>query len=664
MLKDLDISKGIKPEVPAEISKEPEQTMKEASPAVGDSPPAKRRRGRPRRSDVLLSPSALTDGGKQETGTTHDDSSAMPASAINSGATATPTHSSSLDVVHSILPVDVNKTEIGSEIKPSSSVAVSEGSAAKEVGTPVQSVHDLAASGAPNLPARGRKSQTGETPRRRGRKPKFLTSSVDDCSLDPSGAVGSGGADTSLHQPQGNMPSSQATNVAGLKDLVTVEVDKSLPEIGTDISPSVHEGNIGVMVTTHMAKEIHAGTLAPDPLNENVGLVQVTSAPAMPMVSEGSLQTSHVAVANKPTEKQPAARRRRKKTSGNEDTGVSTRRSAMKKSDHSTNVASGEVGSDVTPSEKPRIVKVPDSSSLQDGSSELLNINSSLCEKSGYDSQPSTPIAVPINEATLPSDFSDTHAAHCELTARESDNPAVQGKPVDLHFETPVVSQDQAQNNAGKYHTVVSSGAPASNVEMIAVNPASGHKQASAQIEPSASLLQSSDKDRTLLPSEVYSAASNKAPGRRRKGSAREPRTSSSGTVACERRAQLAGPKETDAIKGIEVSTSPAATVCVSSTEQLGTVIRSELTTTSAGEVQKAPGNHESSNISIQVGSHASSDISVPVGSRVSDAAHTDERSATMITHTPVMAESEERKLLGDEVQGIVSFTPYSCWSR
>jgi hypothetical protein len=48
----------------------------------------------------------------------------------------------------------------------------------------------------------------------------------------------------------------------------------------------------------------------------------------------------------------------------------------------------------------------------------------------------------------------------------------------------------------------------------------------------------------------------------------------------------------------------------------------------------------------------------------VSDAAHTDERSATMITHTPVMAESEERKLLGDEVQGIVSFTPYSCWSR
>jgi hypothetical protein len=201
---------------------------------------------------------------------------------------------------------------------------------------------------------------------------------------------------------------------------------------------------------------------------------------------------------------------------------------------------------------------------------------------------------------------------------------------------------------------VVSSGAPASNVEMVAVNPASGHKQASAQIEPSASLLQSSDKDRTLLPSEVYSAASNKAPGRRRKGSAREPRTSSSGTVACERRARLAGPKETDAIKGIEVSTNPAATVCVSSTE---------LTTTSAGEVQKAPWNHESSNISIQVGSHVSSDISVPVGSCQSDAAHTDERSATMITHTPVMVESEERKLLGDEVKGTVSFTP-SCWPR
>jgi hypothetical protein len=657
MLKDLDISKGIKPEVPAEISKEPEQTMKEAYPAVGDSPPAKRRRGRPRRSDVLLSPSAPTDGAKQDTGTAPDDTSAMLASSINPGATATPTHSSSADVVHSILPVDINKAEIGSEVKPSSSVALSEGSAAKEVGTPVQNSHELAASGAPNLSARGRKAQAGETPRRRGRKSKSLTSTVDDCSLDPSGAVGSGGAHPSLSShPHGNMPSSQASDVAGLKDLITVKVDKSLSDIGKDISSSVHEGDKGAMVATHVAKEIRAGTLAPNPLNENVRLARVTSAPAMPMVSESSLQTSHITVVNKPSEKQPAARRRRKKTSGNEDSGVSTRqRSAMKKSDHITNVASGEAGSDVAPSEKPRIVKEQDGILIQDASNELTNINSAsneltninspLYEKSGHDSQPSTPIAVPISEATLPSGFSDTQAVRSEITARESANPAVQGKPVDLHFETPVASQDQAQNNAGKYHTVVSSGAPASNFEMVAANPASDHKQASAQIEPSASLLQNSDKDTTVLPSEVDSAASKKAPGRRRKGSAREPFRSSSRTVACERRARLAGSKETDDMKKIEVSTSPATTVCVSSTEQQGVVsLRPELTTTSACEAQEAPGNHYSG------------DISIPVGSRESDAAYTEERSATMITHTPVMAESEERKLLGDEVSGTVSF--------
>jgi hypothetical protein len=303
MLKELDISKGIKPEVPAEISKEPEQTMREAYPAVGDSPPAKRRRGRPRRSDVLLSPSALTDGAKQDTGTTHDDTSAMP-----------PTHSSSTDILHSVLPVDINKAEIGSEVKPSSSVALSDGSAAKEVGTPVQNAHELAASGASSLSARGRKTQAGETPRRRGRKPKSLTCTVDDCGLDPSVADGSGGADPSLSShPQGNMASSQASDVAGPKDLVTVKVDKSLPEIGKDISSSVHEGHKDAMVTTHVAKEIRAGTLAPNPLNENVRLARVTSAPAMPTVSEGPLQTSHVAVVDKPSEKQPAARRRRKK---------------------------------------------------------------------------------------------------------------------------------------------------------------------------------------------------------------------------------------------------------------------------------------------------------------------------------------------------------------
>jgi hypothetical protein len=82
MSKDLDIPKGIKPEILADSSKEPEQMRKEESPTVGDSPPAKRRRGRPKRSDIFLSPTAPTDAVKHETGTTQDGSSATPASTI------------------------------------------------------------------------------------------------------------------------------------------------------------------------------------------------------------------------------------------------------------------------------------------------------------------------------------------------------------------------------------------------------------------------------------------------------------------------------------------------------------------------------------------------------------------------------------------------------
>ncbi|XP_062233157.1 chromatin structure-remodeling complex protein SYD-like isoform X2 [Phragmites australis] len=661
--KDLDISKGIsiKPELPAESLKEPEQMRKVASPAVGDSPPAKRRRGRPRRSDVLLSPTtAPTDACKQETGTTHVCSSATPASTVYIGAPATPIHSAASNVnAHSISPADIIKSEVGTEVKPSSFVAVSEGSVAKEVVTPVQSVYDLAAPAAPNLPARGRKAQAGETPRRRGRKPKSLTSSsVDDVNLNPEVAV-SGGADTTCvsSYPQGNMPSSQVSTVAELqKDLVTVKLDTLLPERGKGISPLVHEGDKGARVTTPVAKDICAGTVitsdntitpAPNTLNENVGLVQVTPAPTMPVVSEGLLKTSHVAVEDKPVEKQAAPRRRRKKTSGSEDTGVSTRqRSAMKKSYYSTSLTSDEAGSDMISSEKPGILKKSDVSSLQYSSNELPNINSPLYEKSGYDSQPSTPIAVPINEATLPSGFNDTHATHPEtIPAEESANPAVQDKPVDLHFEAPVpvASQKQAQHKTGKDHLAVCSGVPASHFEMVTTNPASDHKPASAQFEPSASLLQNSGKDAAALPSEVDSAAPNKAPGRRRKGSAREPRSrSNSATVACERRARLAGAKQTDDLKRLEVSASPTTTECVSSIEQQGAgSLRAKITSASVCEAEDNPG------------SHVSSDIKIPVGVHVSDAACTEQTTSTMITKTPAVVESEERTFAGGDLQGI-----------
>jgi hypothetical protein len=282
-----------------------------------------------------LSPTAPTDAVKHETGTTQDGSSATPASTIHSDAPATPIHSAASDVnVHSISAADVNKPEFGTETKSSGSVTVLEGPVEKEIGLPLQSVHDVAGPPAPHQPARGRKVQAGETPRRRGRKPKSLTSSgVDDVSLNPTVSAGSGVADTSCvsSYTQVNTPPSQgsAVAVAGVqRDLVAVKLDTTLPDSGKHISP-VHEGDKGATISTPVAKDICAGTvtsdntitLAPNTHNENVGLLQVAPAPTMPVVSEGLVEISHVVVADKPVEKQSASHRRRKKTSGTEDSG-------------------------------------------------------------------------------------------------------------------------------------------------------------------------------------------------------------------------------------------------------------------------------------------------------------------------------------------------------
>jgi hypothetical protein len=98
-----------------------------------------------------------------------------------------------------------------------------EGSNAKEVGIPAHSVHEPVSSSAPHPPtpvtSRGRKTQAGETPRRRGRKPKSLAASAGDVIVSPVVAVGSGEAYASSvvsSYPQGNVSSSHASATAGL----------------------------------------------------------------------------------------------------------------------------------------------------------------------------------------------------------------------------------------------------------------------------------------------------------------------------------------------------------------------------------------------------------------------------------------------------------------
>uniref|UniRef100_A0ACD5V8R8 Uncharacterized protein n=1 Tax=Avena sativa TaxID=4498 RepID=A0ACD5V8R8_AVESA len=598
-LKDLDISKVSKLEVPAESSVEPVETKMhpvdtkmepietkmEPVLAVPDSSPAKRRRGRPKRSDISLSPgTSPAKAGQQEAGTPFGSSA--PASTINSAAPTATIHSTGPDVtVHSAAQVGAIQPEVGTEIKgtvfvsavPTSTMKPEIGTRVEDgvvlegsiVGTSIESGHDpVAASVSPHPPApvasRGRKTQVGEIPRRRGRKPK---SSADNVSPIPVVAIGSGASSLDSPYPQGAMSSPHASSASSFqKDLVTDRPVTLLPEgvkgitAPEGIPPAAEDINAATAVSSG-----NASSLLPKILhNENVGFVQANSeqvpsasVPTMPVVSAGILKASHVLLADKPAEKQGASRRRRKKASDSEDTGVSTRqRSAMKKC-YGTPGTTDNVGADMSTSEELRIVKGRDGSSFQDTSKELPNMNSPPYDKSGYDSQPRTPIAVPISETTLPGGFDDAHIAYSDITPRISTNPDVQDKPVKLPLEAhpAVASRAQVPCKAGNDHvgvyselTTIHSGTV---TDKSLLNPVS--ESANVQLEPPGSSLHSV-KDINTVPLEVSSVAPNKAPGRRRKGSACEPRTrSKSATAASERRARLAGSKQTGDAEKIEI---------------------------------------------------------------------------------------------------------------
>uniref|UniRef100_A0A0D9WNZ5 Chromatin structure-remodeling complex protein SYD n=1 Tax=Leersia perrieri TaxID=77586 RepID=A0A0D9WNZ5_9ORYZ len=627
--RDVDIPKVVKVEVPAESSKEPVQAKIEPASAVEDSPPAKRRRGRPRRSDASLSPVTAPPTGKQDSGTTIDGSSSVPVTTIHSIAPDITINSTALSAT--------DNSEVGTEIRGTSniattpdgaiipvictdnkgttSIAVSEGSNAKEVGMPAQSVPELVSGSAPHPPtpvtSRGRKTQSGETPRRRGRKPK---STAGDVIISPVVAVASGEAYASSvvsSYPQGSMSSSHANAMAGLqKDTIIAKSTALLPE-GFKGTPTPSIGDKDEMVKTPLAEDIYARTVSssgnassklPEIVhNENAGLVQGStdqnlsaSTPAIPVVSEGLLKVSEPLVADRPTEKQGAPRRRKKKTSGSVDTGVSTRqRAASKRAAHA--------GTDMTAGEKIGTVKEVDGSSLQDTSKGLPNIISTSYEKSGYDSQPSTPIAIPINETTLPSGFSEAQATHSEIhPASVSTDFVGHDKLVGAHLEThPSVSfQAQVQHETGKDYVGAHFEDMAIHPETIttpsSVNPVVGNEPANVQFE-SQTPLHTSGRDITTVPSEVDTAAPNKTSGRRRKGLAREPRTrSNSATAASERRARLAESKQTDDTKKVEMPANPSTTVCVSSTHQEdGNTSKAAEATASVCE-QSNPENHVS----------------------------------------------------------------------
>ncbi|KAM0917906.1 hypothetical protein ACQ4PT_009309 [Festuca glaucescens] len=687
VLKDLDISKASKLEVPAESSIDPVEAKidpveakMEPVPAVPDSSPAKRRRGRPKRSDVSVSPvTSPAKAVRQETGTTFGSSA--PASTIDSSAPTATIHSTGPDVtIHSAQPVSAIRPEIGMEIEGTAFVSavptatmkpeigtevkdcvVLEGSIAKEVATSVESGHDtVAASVSPHPPApaasRGRKTQAGEIPRRRGRKPKSLTSSsADDVSAIPVVAISSGASSVDSPYPQGAMSSAHASGVSSFqKDMVTDRPVTLLPQgvkgIATPegIPRAAEDIHAAIAVTSE-----NASSLPPNIVhNENIGFVQASSEQVpsasltMPVVSAGILKASHVLLADKPAEKQGASRRRRKKASGSEDIGVSTRqRSAMKKS-YGTPGATDNVGADITTADELRIVKGRDGSSLQDTSKELPDMNSSPYDKSGYDSQPRTPIAVPISEATLPGGFDDGHIKHSDINPRMSTNSDVQDKPVKLPLgaHPAVASQAQVPCKTGNDHVAVCSEVTTIHSGTVTdkslLNPVS--ESANVQFEPPDSSLHSV-KDINTVPLDVSSVTPNKAPDRRRKGSACEPRTrSKSATAACERRARLAGSKQTGDAKNLEILANPSTTVSVSSVEQQGTA-PAELLISSVCQEQKKK----------IAESHVRGEMFTSAGT-----ACTLETDSSLSTQTPTLPLSRESNLSMGDKQGLDTLAP------
>ncbi|KAL5199384.1 hypothetical protein ABZP36_020587 [Zizania latifolia] len=732
--RDLDISKVVKLEVPAESSKEPAQVKKEpASASVGDSPPAKRRRGRPRRSDASLSPvTAPTNTGRQEAGTKVDGSSS---------ALVTTVHPIAPDVtINFTAPSATSKPEIDTETKDTASVCAIpdatikqvictddmgtasvpalEGSITKEIGMPVQSVHELipSASAAPHPPSpitsRGRKTQAGETPRRRGRKPKSLASSgTGDVILSPVVAVGCGEAYSSSvvsSYPQGNMPSSHASAMTGLQnDMITAKPATSLPEGVKDIPTSAHKGDKDEMVKTPLAEDIYAGTVitsgnASSQLpkiahNENAGLVQASteqnfsaSTPTIPVVSEGLLKVSEVLVADKPAEKQGAPRRRRKKISGSEETGVNTRQRSASRRSHGIPSAANDAGTDMSTGKRTGTVKETDGSSLQDNSRGLPSMITTSHEKSGYDSQPSTPIAVPINEATLPSCFSEVHATQSEIHPdRESTNSVGCDKLLDAQLEVPQSMSSHAlvQHETGKDHVGAHSEVMTAHAETITAKSSLPN----IDCESHGSSLNNSGTDIARVPCGVDSTALNKALGRRRKGSDQEPHTiSNSATAASEPHTRLAGSNQTDDTKKTEISGNPSTTVSVSSIKQQeGDTLKAQYITVSVGEEQNNAQNFVCAEVSIPAGiseamseqpnqttsqsvgiEHNNADnrvcgeVSIPAG--VSEArlelpnqtasqpgaACTDQTDATFGTHILALDEKYgERELLGGDMQ-------------
>jgi hypothetical protein len=407
-----------------------------------------------------------------------------------------------------------------------------------------------------------------------------MSSSADDVGAIPVVAIGSGASSVGSPYLQGDMSSSHASGVSSFqKDLVSDRPVTSLPEGIKGISapegmtPAAKEKTAGTIVSSENASSL----LPKIAHNEKVGFVQASSehvpsasVPTMPVVSAGILKASHVLLADNPAEKQGASRRRRKKVSGSEDTGVSTRQRAAMKKSYDTSGTTDNVGADMSTAEKPGLVKGRDGSSLQDTSKELLNINSPPYDKSGYDSQPRTPIAVPISEATL--GFDDAHITYSDITPRISTNPDVQEKPVNLHLEAPleVASQAQVPCKTGNDLVAVCSDVTTNSetaTDKSLLNPVS--EPANVQFEPPGSSLHSV-KDINTVPIEVDSVAPNTGSGRRRKGSACEPRTrSKSATAAGERRARLAGSKKAGDVEKIESLASPSTTGCVSSVENL-----------------------------------------------------------------------------------------------
>ncbi|XP_073009948.1 uncharacterized protein [Typha latifolia] len=614
------------PKLDLPISEGPVQACNEPPP------PAKRGRGRPKRSATVVSPppsAAASISSKQDMGSQREN---VSSSSGGTGVEAPPKDASW--GTHSELTAGTT----GPLPAPSATM-------------PVQ--------------AKAQKRQTGETPRGRGRKRKSVASVADaEISTIPGVPIGTDATSNksmiaaSLQEsPIVAAPTipPMTVKIDPISGLQKVEVVSAAPSSPTNklknILPVADTMNIGKVVLANEIKPASIETkltASTDPLslvqsNSNdaakAGIVQagpvptiLPCVPAIPVIAQDvkEKRVHHVESSDKPAEKQAdTTRRKSKKTMA----GTGTIPIEMMKP------AEKQCGSSLGSMEKENIDEKPcemniltekEDFSLQSGQKLLPVIKpqsseKSLTDKHGDSSLRNIPISVPISDAQSPSPLDSatvdkaTYTEIGSLKAVEAAGPIKHKGSVDLDKSPDLLSKNE-------------------KIEIPVTAP------------PVGQMHWTPGKDSSGVPQVLKTVPENRSSVTKKNATAREPRKrSSSATAACERRARLAGLKQAEGLKNTD-KVGKTAKAFTMNEKQQGDGMKAEQVMSAM--VPESDPIHASGTSLMQIGASPDQPEAPNLCSRQSTTSASEERDPIVCVNNPAHAEYGEIKSALN-VQGI-----------